>query len=131
MKRLFGLIAAVAIGCGCGLPANAETIEQVVATAKETPPPGKTVKDLVCGKGDATKMIFSIRSADGVLCKQEYIAAFATLYCKGHGDYDQSHCAKNAQSELGTKDPKTVLKDAAKRGVGAAVDLAKLAALAL
>ena len=130
MKQLLGLSAAIAILCSSGMAASADTIEQVVSTLQSTPPPRKTIKGMACGKGDAAKGIFSVRSADGVLCRQEYIAAFATLYCKGVGDYDQSHCAKNAKAALGGKDPKAVLKSAAEKGVGKAVELAA-AALAL
>jgi hypothetical protein len=109
------------------MAANAETIEQVVATLKSAPPPGKTSKDLVCRKGDAAKRIFSLRSGDGALCNQDYIAAFATLFCKGVGTYDQSKCAKNAKAVLGNRDPKAVLKAAAEKGIGKAVELAAMA----
>jgi hypothetical protein len=131
MKQLLGLSAAIAILCSSGMVASADTIEQVVSTLKSTPPKGKTIKGMVCGKGDAAKGIFSVRSANGVLCREQYIAAFATLYCTGVGDYDQSHCAKNTKSTLGGKEPKAVLKSAAEKGVGAAVDLAAAALVAL
>lgn len=49
----------------------------------------------LCKKASFLGLKYSLRSADGIACKEANIAAFALALCKGYSDFDDSHCAKN------------------------------------
>jgi len=87
---------------------------------------GKQGAPELCKKGDAFHKVFSLRSFDGNLCKQTYIAAVAELSCvSGNIDkYDESSCHKYAIAELKGRDPAEVLKEAVKNSTGKAKEFA-------
>ncbi len=58
---------------------------------------------------------YSIRSASGIACKEVKIALLALKVCGGYKDFDESHCAKNAQKIYkDTSDIRKVVTDAIK-----------------
>lgn len=80
-----------------GSTAQAGGITDIIATLKNNS------KLEFCGKGDAKKGIFSIRSFSGDPCKQSYAASAAIVVCwKANKDgFRDSGCVKNARKVLG------------------------------
>jgi len=99
---LFGQFAAVA-------DPNEDKLLKVILTLSATK------SGTVCGKGDALRKVYSLRSFDGTLCSINYVAAFAMLECKGIGDFDGSHCERAAVAALNGADPKSVLQTSIKK----------------
>jgi len=55
-----------------------------------------TMQDKLCKKASLLGMKYSLRSLNGIACKEVKIAALALKLCKGYKDFDDSHCAQNA-----------------------------------
>lgn len=62
------------------------------------------VKDKLCRKGDAKKGRFSLRSGQGILCKDVHGAFMATVVCAPFGNiypgFKKSDCYKNAKKVM-------------------------------
>jgi hypothetical protein len=120
MKNTIKLICITAALFCCAEAVRADPVDQVLEWV------GKRGAPELCRKGDAFHKVFSLRSFDGNLCKQAYIAAVAELACaSGNIDkYDESSCHKYAVAELKGRDPAEMLKEAVKSGAGKAREFA-------
>lgn len=58
------------------------------------------IKSSLCKKASFFGLKYSLRSADGIACKDKHIGAIALKICKGYEDFDDSHCAKNAEKNF-------------------------------
>jgi hypothetical protein len=120
MKNTMKFAAVAAVLFCCTASVRADEVDQVLGSL------GKKGAPELCKKGDARGKIFSLRSFDGVLCKQTYIAALAEVVCAGPNTekYSESQCHKHAEAELKGRDPAEVLKEAIKNGAGKAKEFA-------
>lgn len=78
----------------------------------------------VCEKGSGLSKI-TIRSGNGIACKNKVVAALATMKCGKRADFAGSHCGQNAKHALGGKAPKQVLMEEAKKGGSMAISALK------
>lgn len=114
------IVAVTAILFCCTQAVRADPVDQVLGWL------GKQGAPALCRKGAFGQKVFSLRSFEGNLCKQTYIAALAEVICTG-GDiekYSESSCHKYAIAELKGRDPAEVLKEAVKNGTGKAKEFA-------
>jgi hypothetical protein len=120
MKNTIKFAAATAVLFCCTAAVRADPVDEVLGWL------GKQGASSLCRKGDARAKVFSLRSFEGNLCKQTYIAALAEVVCSG-GDnekYAESSCHKYAVAELKGREPAEVLKEAVKNGTGKAKEFA-------
>lgn len=120
MKNMIKFVTAAAI-LFCGTAAvHADEVDQVLGWL------GKKGAPELCRKGAFGQKVFSLRSFEGNLCRQTYIAALAEVICSGPNTekYSDSQCHKYAVAELKGRDPAEVLKEAVKSGVGKAKEFA-------
>jgi hypothetical protein len=120
MKNTIKFVAVAAALFCCTEAVRADPVDQVLGWL------GNQGAPVLCRKGDAKAKIFSLRSFEGNLCKQAYIAALAEVVCAGGNleKYSDSSCHKYAVAELKGRDPAEVLKEAVKSGTGKAKEFA-------
>jgi hypothetical protein len=120
MKNTMKFVAAAAVLFCCTAAVRADEVDEVLGWL------GKKGAPELCRKGEAFEKVFSLRSFDGILCKQTYIAALAEVVCAGPNTdkYRESQCHKHAEAELKGRDPAEVLKEAVKNGTGKAKEFA-------
>lgn len=76
----------------------------------------------LCSKGSLLTNKVTLRSGNGLLCKNSVVAAFAKLHCVGQGDFDTSQCATKYMDAAIAKaggNPQAILDEAAEKGTGA------------
>jgi hypothetical protein len=120
MKNMIKLVAMAAVLFCCTEAVRADPVDQVLGWL------GKQGAPALCRKGAFGQKVYSLRSFEGNLCRQTYIAALAEVICAGGNieKYDESSCHKYAVAELKGRDPSEVLKEAVKNGVGKAKEFA-------
>jgi hypothetical protein len=120
MKTTMKFAAVAAALFCCTAAVRAEPVDEVLEWL------GKKGAPELCRKGEFREKIISLRSFDGVLCKETYIAALAEVICRGPNTdkYSESQCHKHAEAELKGRDPAEVLKEAVKKGTGKAKEFA-------
>lgn len=92
-----------------------DILDYVLGKAKDFTSKDKWQSSL-CKQASFFGLKYSLRSADGVACKERNIGAFALALCSNYDDFKGSHCDKNARKKLtgdekGDVDVATVLKD--------------------
>jgi hypothetical protein len=120
MKNTMKFVAAAAVLFCCTASVRADEVDEVLGWL------GKKGAPELCRKGEFREKIISLRSFDGVLCKQTYIAALAEVVCSGPNTekYSESQCHKHAEAELKGRDPAEVLREAVTKGAGKAREFA-------
>lgn len=78
-----------------------------------------------CGKGSVFSGKITIRSGNGMACKNRVVAAAATMLCGKRSDFAGSHCGQNAKRALAGQSPRAVLAEEAQKGGSLALSAAK------
>ncbi len=128
MKKLALCCAVGAVMATTAMPAQAALEDNVIKLIQTVSGKGAGA---MCRKGNFFGGVFSLRSLEGNLCTIKYVAALAELTCTNPQtlseneikDYMQSQCHQKAEVALKGEDPKAVLANAIKSGVGKSRDL--------
>lgn len=83
-----------------------DIISYIVGKTKEFTSKSK-MQEKLCKKASFLGMKYSLRSLNGLACKEKNIAALALTICKGYKDFGDSHCYKNASSIFPDETSKT------------------------
>lgn len=102
-----------------------EAVSKIIDTVMKKASSSEDFKTKFCRKASFFSGTFSIRSGEGIACKNKAVAAMAEIMCKEGNldDYANSHCHKNALAVLAGADPKAVLAQEVAGKVGKAREL--------